>query len=169
MSENLFPQMVHAITRNKLKLVQQTLNQGYNPDFADFDGETALHLAIDWGHTQIVRLLVSMGASTEVTDNLDNTPLHRAVMNENDEIVSLLLKAKAQVTCRNCSRQTPLDIAKQTGNVKIQDKLKNYRQQNISITYIFDNLEIKPDHYLSPNQNPNNNISEERYHCCVIA
>jgi ankyrin repeat protein len=42
----------------------------------ELGGDTALHLAALWGHTEALRALLRLGANTAVTDVLGNTPLH---------------------------------------------------------------------------------------------
>ena len=77
------------------------LEDNPHTDFADTDvadnlGRTALVLASDAGHADIVRLLLEAGASTEVADTGERTALMRAFDGGCDEIVR---SARARCEC----------------------------------------------------------------------
>ena len=56
----------------------------------DSDGHTALHLAVEGGHTDVVELLLMKGASNESSDTLIlQTPLHLAAKNGHIGLVEL--------------------------------------------------------------------------------
>lgn len=50
-----------------------------NMDLQNVNLQTALHLAVERQHTQIVRLLVREGCNLNVTDKDGDTPLHEAL------------------------------------------------------------------------------------------
>ena len=62
----------------------------------DSEGETALHLASEEGHTEVVRLLIENHADLNVRDRDDRTAVRLARRNKNTEIVDLLQLAGAE-------------------------------------------------------------------------
>src|SRR3989339_521673 len=84
-------------------------------------GTTALYVAAQNGHTQIVELLLAAGANVNSprTDN-GMTPLLIAAQNGHAQIMQLLLAAGANVDIqRTDSGTTPLFIAAQLGHTQI--------------------------------------------------
>ena len=77
--------------------------------------ENALYLAIENGHTEIVKLLLKAGADIHANDDY---ALHWAVADGHTEIVELLLKAGANVhakddeALRKAARNGHMDVAK---------------------------------------------------------
>ena len=73
--------------------------------------QTPLHLAVDYGNVEIVKLLLSFGAQPNVKDNDGNTALHLAVMDGNCECLEAILN------CSNLS-SLPLDDLNDEGRNK---------------------------------------------------
>ncbi|CDS42586.1 myotrophin [Echinococcus multilocularis] len=61
------------------------------------DGRRPIHIAADFGHLQILELLVKEGADVNVKDNFGITPLLAAVYEEHADCVEFLLKNKAEI------------------------------------------------------------------------
>jgi ankyrin repeat protein len=57
----LFCTRRYAATRGDAMKLRSMLQQGFNPDSADYDGRTALMLACVRGHRDVVDLLLSAG------------------------------------------------------------------------------------------------------------
>lgn len=82
-----------AILENQPEMVTHLMNAHVNKDIL-INGETALHLAIRLGKTEIARLLIEAGANKEIPDEADGfRALHGAVYYNRPEIVRLLLRA----------------------------------------------------------------------------
>lgn len=84
---------------------------------ADKDGKTALHVAIDRRHVEVVRALIAAGADVNTTNKYGYTPLHSALpdINENEEqrksatlLVEILIAAEADADKPNQYGETPL-------------------------------------------------------------
>ena len=94
-------------------------------------GYTALHLAIQEGHTDIARLLIEKGADLNVKHSNGWTALHFAVQKGHKEIVVLLLSSgaykadKNDINARNCIGETALHVAARLGREEIGDEIIN--------------------------------------------
>jgi len=84
-------------------------------------GDTALHSAAQWDHTEIAELLLVNGADVNVTNRWSQTPLHYAVVFRHKEVVKVLLSAGADINTQMSDGTTPLDLA---SRLKYHDMLK---------------------------------------------
>ncbi|KAK3785951.1 hypothetical protein RRG08_013952 [Elysia crispata] len=80
----------------------QKSNRGWSP----------LHLAVYFGQTSSVRLLLEFGASVNQLNSVGESPLHLAAYTGREEIVSLLLQHGADTTLYNTAGQTAKSIAR---------------------------------------------------------
>lgn len=74
---------------------------------------TALHLAAENCHTNVVALLLDKGATINVRADDLATPLHLAAQEGCTDVVTLLLARSAKINLRDNQSRTPLDRAKQ--------------------------------------------------------
>ena len=81
-----------AATAGDLGIVDFLLSSGADIFAVDTGGVTALHLAIQYGHSGIAdKLIKSMGSRVHVLDKNRTTPLHVAARHGQDTIISRLL------------------------------------------------------------------------------
>jgi hypothetical protein len=80
---------------------------------------TALLLASERGHAEVVRLLVEQGADTTACNWMRKTPLHLASEAGYVEVASILVEHGANKTARNWVRQTPLHLTSEEGFVEV--------------------------------------------------
>ncbi|GLC44797.1 hypothetical protein PLESTB_001212900 [Pleodorina starrii] len=74
-----------------IEALRTMLNQGMNPNSADYDGRTGLMLAASGGHEAVVRLLLDSGAKSDQLDAFGNSAMCEAVKNAHDEVIDVLL------------------------------------------------------------------------------
>ncbi|OWM88211.1 hypothetical protein CDL15_Pgr003623 [Punica granatum] len=70
--------LLYCSSKNDKAGVLQELEKGIEPNFADYDKRTALHLASSEGCTEVVELLLREGADVNSTDRWGRTPLSDA-------------------------------------------------------------------------------------------
>ena len=80
-------------------------------------GFTPLHLATEYGHTEVANALLEAGAEVNatITDGFGqgSTPLHVAAIKDHIDIAELLLTNGADPTVTDSNGQTPLDLAEE--------------------------------------------------------
>lgn len=63
--------------------------------------QTALHIAINKGHFNVVKTLLELNCHPSLQDSEGDTPLHDCISKEQDEMLSLLLDYGADITLTN--------------------------------------------------------------------
>jgi ankyrin repeat protein len=90
----------------------------------DGEGMTALHHAVQGGHSELAELLLDRGSDISAVDAWSQTPLHIAAYEGNPALVALLLARGADVTARDMRGRTPLYLAVNWGdNVEAVEQL----------------------------------------------
>ena len=90
-SEELF---FSAVKSGNLEKIKELLDK-VDINFKDRNEATALHIAVENGHTDIVKLLIRKGIDVDHKDRNEATALHIAVENNHVSIIKALGKAKA--------------------------------------------------------------------------
>ncbi|KAH7435902.1 hypothetical protein KP509_06G083400 [Ceratopteris richardii] len=81
--------------------LKSLIKSGADPNRADYDGRTPLHLAAMKGHEDIVRFLVQEGAQVDSEDIFGNTPLIEAVKGHHTQVIKILRSAGASLAYRS--------------------------------------------------------------------
>ena len=103
--------------------LEQLLQLNVNIDFRNEDGTTALMVASNDGHHQVVELLLKEGADVNIQNNNGVTCLMVASNNGHHQVVELLLKEGADVNIQNNDGWTALMIASQNGHHQVVELL----------------------------------------------
>ncbi len=118
-------QEIHqAAKEGKFDAVKKMLKE--DPDLVnaiDSDGLTPLHLAAEYGHRQIVELLLQEGADINAKSGFKRTPLHFAASSGHDEIVSLFIEKGAELNKNDSFVLTPIFQAAYNGHKNIVEML----------------------------------------------
>jgi ankyrin repeat protein len=88
------------------------------------NGNTALHLAVEWKRPRIILFLLEKGANIDIGNNEGLTPLQMAANTDNCEAVSLLLQRCAHVESRSLAGPTALQYAAWKGHWTAFDLLR---------------------------------------------
>ncbi|ORM39484.1 Acyl-CoA-binding domain-containing protein 6 [Babesia sp. Xinjiang] len=100
--DNLFSLVID----NQVGLVEELLKA--EPSMVNLrspEGLTALHLAADRGHVEVVKTLLRYGADINAVDDNNDTPLLAAAAAGNRKVVDLLLRGGADGTLRYLDRK----------------------------------------------------------------
>ncbi|TKS77850.1 Ankyrin repeat and SAM domain-containing protein 1A [Collichthys lucidus] len=87
------------------------------------DNETPLHCAAQYGHTQVVRLLLEELTDPTMRNNKFETPLDLAALYGRLEVVKLLLSAHPNLLSGNTKKHTPLHLASRNGHLSVVEVL----------------------------------------------
>ncbi|XP_058756315.1 ankyrin repeat domain-containing protein EMB506, chloroplastic [Vicia villosa] len=96
--------------------MDQLVENGYDIDFVNKEGLTALHKAIIGKKEAVISHLLRKGASPHVKDKDGATPLHYAVQVGAKQTVKLLIKYDVDVNVADNEGWTPLHVAIQSRN-----------------------------------------------------
>ena len=113
------------------KICQKLLQVGFHVDSPGPGHITALSLACQKGHLNIVNLLIqahcNINSTADIDTNEDVSALHFAAQHGHVEIVKALLSAGAHVnvamTTRGINGVTPLHLAVEAGHMDVMDVL----------------------------------------------
>ncbi|XP_030076298.1 ankyrin repeat and SAM domain-containing protein 1A isoform X3 [Microcaecilia unicolor] len=80
------------------------------------DNETALHCAAQYGHTDVVKVLLEELTDPTMRNNKFETPLDLAALYGRLEVVKMLLNAHPNLLSCNTKKHTPLHLAARNGH-----------------------------------------------------
>ncbi|KAL9079054.1 MAG: hypothetical protein Q9157_002022 [Trypethelium eluteriae] len=86
-----------------------------------YPGSRPLHLAAEFGKTDVANLLIELGAKLEATCSAGWRPLHHAAFNGDAELVQKLLNAGASPDSRTNQNKTALELGFRTNGELISD------------------------------------------------
>ena len=96
---------IDAVKYNHVSLVDQTLGEGFNPNFKDPAGRTPLMYAAARGHVYLVKVLLEAGADVNVLCNrFGNSVLHYAAQNGTAACAELIIGRGAHINLQNPSQ-----------------------------------------------------------------
>ncbi|KAG6510401.1 hypothetical protein ZIOFF_028411 [Zingiber officinale] len=106
---------------NRLKLL---INGGADPNTANYDGRTALHMAAGRGHEKVVKFLIKRGVDVNCIDKFGNSPLLEALKAGHELIAAVLVENGGIVNLNDAGRF--LCEAVTDNNVKLLRGLLKY-------------------------------------------
>jgi len=81
---------------------------------------SALHMAIEFGHKKVAKVLLAHGANANIEDGWNiNKPLHIAALKGYSDIVQELIKKDAIINVKSQAGETPLHFAVSSGSLDI--------------------------------------------------
>ena len=130
--------ILDAAKGGNIAVVKQLISTGADVNVKDAGGQTALHWAIEYGHTEIAELLIAKGADVNARNYGEWTPLHTAADRSqgtaanisHKEIIELLIakgaNVNAKITSGPIQGYTPLYLAVINNNTEIADLLRKH-------------------------------------------
>lgn len=98
-----------AAADNQVQIVESHLASGnFTPNSKDPNGYTPMHAAASYGHTNLLKLLVSKGGDINIQDNEGDTPLHHV---ESLKTAKCMVESlKADFKLKNSEGQTAAEF-----------------------------------------------------------
>jgi CRP-like cAMP-binding protein len=112
-----------AAGRGNVGILTLLLNQGLDPDCADYDRRTALMVAAMKGQTDVVAKLLELHANPNLVDMHGVSALAEAAMNGHEETVQVLLKHGGSLCLSEAKAASTLCQAVFDGDVKLLQRL----------------------------------------------
>ncbi len=116
-------EFIKAAFSAKSETIKQLLDKGINVDFQNKMGFSALIIASQYGHADIVDLLLANNANIDLKNASGATALIIASKNGHAEVVNTLLAKFAKVDMQTTDGITALMLAAQKGHESIVDAL----------------------------------------------
>ncbi|XP_051976738.1 diacylglycerol kinase iota-like isoform X3 [Xyrauchen texanus] len=120
--------LLSAATKGDLPMVSSSCSSGVSLLVRDSVGCTALHLAAQHGHTELVSFILEHGSKLmlDLTEReTGDTALHRAASQQHHEVCRHLLEAGASLNKTNFLGKTPKDCALDVGNSELASFLES--------------------------------------------
>ncbi|CAH1790766.1 unnamed protein product [Owenia fusiformis] len=114
--------LTYAVRNNKLENVVTLIKAGCDvnkPAIAIQGSDFPLHMAVNYGNVECVKLLLDAGADTNVKGESGYTPLHAAAISNFVQICEELLVKGSNVNIQNKHGYTPLHLAAWDGHFEI--------------------------------------------------
>jgi ankyrin repeat protein len=118
----LIESMLQNASQGKAAEVSELISAGVHTDVMDGHQDTALMLAAQNGHNEIIKILLDKGAKIDCTNSLGETALMYAVRNGHAETTSLLISRRASLhfkTKEEADGRTALFMAIENGDFAI--------------------------------------------------
>ncbi|KAF8535766.1 ankyrin repeat-containing domain protein [Trichophaea hybrida] len=116
----------HAVIRGRVGMVRMLYKCGADVNARDTDGRTALSLAIEAGHDEVARLLVSeLGFNVNNRGSWERTAVHYAAMNGNQALFRILADCGACVEAVDDGNRGVLHFAAMAGHEGMISMLVN--------------------------------------------
>lgn len=114
---------LHLASANSFEIVQMLIERGADVNAVtvsgDLQGATPLHIACEFGQTEIASLLIEKGANINSRLHNGQPPLINACKSGNAEIVQILLEHGADATLTSSGNTSALHVAVMTGSIDI--------------------------------------------------
>ncbi len=115
--------LIAAVGNGDEDIANLLLDKGINAKHKNKAGQSALHIASNFGLYDIASRLLKSGLPVNDKDNGGNTPLMYAAASPNTFLTDMLVENGAKIEDRNKDGETPLLIAARTGNTKTVENL----------------------------------------------
>lgn len=113
-----------AARNGRTDVVAYFISKGCDINTQGNDGATPLEAAAAKGHLEIVQLLVEKGANINIQDKEGDFALGEAAKHGFIDVVNYLLSKGADISLKNQDGNTAEDLAKLSGQAKIETLLK---------------------------------------------
>jgi ankyrin repeat protein len=103
--------LLSALANNQPDAARFLLDRGARVDIPKAGNTTALHLAANWGHDDLVNRILDLGAKIDAIDSVGRAPLHYALLRGQTAAAKTLVSRGASPGLVDSFRNTPIDLA----------------------------------------------------------
>jgi len=121
-ANELSKSLLQASANGDVDKVKSLLSKGADVDAQDWEG-TALHIAAQYDHKEVVESLIAAGADVNARLRSSVTPLHCAAVYGHKDIADLLINKGADVKSTDALGYTPLHFAASGGHRDVAELL----------------------------------------------
>ena len=107
--------------------VRRLVDEGANVNYANNNGETAMHAAASRGHLHVIQYLRTKRANMNARTIQNWIPLHHAVRFGHAHVANYLLNSGAPLYMRTRTGQTVFDIAESNKDARMLNLLNRFR------------------------------------------
>jgi ankyrin repeat protein len=111
--------LIQAAGAGHKEMIGLIIQLGASPNYADFDGQTPLHIAAGEGRVEVMEALISAGASLGAKNSLSQAILHQAAAFGKVNTVAFLLDRGADIDQQDRQGFTPLSFAVQEDHLEV--------------------------------------------------
>lgn len=138
----------HAVKNGTSAMVRILLAHGADPnakgkcagiESIDYNGVSALHMAVAQGDLEKVKLLIQNKANVNAQNNQGQTPLHAV---SNVEILNLLIANGADINQKDNHGQTPLHFAVKQGKLSIAQAILSQNKLSVDASDHYGNTAL---------------------------
>jgi hypothetical protein len=125
-AEGLTPLMRAAANGAGARALQSLVAAGAELEARDRKGRTALHIAAECGHVEVVEMLARLKGKVKTVSEqgvFDATPLYAASENGHLHVVQALVRLKAEVNSQIKDGRTPISVAAAKGHAVVVEAL----------------------------------------------
>ena len=113
-----------AIAHRETEAASFLIEQGAELDYTMGNGDTLLHMTVQYKLFGIARELLEHGANVDTRNDLGETPLYLAVWNNKLNFVELFVDHDADPNALAINDSTPLSIATRWENGEVLEKMQ---------------------------------------------
>lgn len=124
---------LHDVVRKaELNQVKKLVSHGADVNATTAQGETPLHVAVQYGHRAIAEFLLAYGARGDVQNDDGDTPLHYAAGQGRADLVELLLNSQVDVNKKNSQHWTFLRLMTEHAQATVAKFLNLSGQEDLA-------------------------------------
>lgn len=116
-------QLMEAARKGDYNQVRRLVENHCGLYSSDWSGTTALHVAAQNGHKDIVEILLNAGANQDARTKVERTALHLAAQYGHLPVVDMLISYWSDVNAVDMLKMSPLHWATDKGHVNVVERL----------------------------------------------
>jgi ankyrin repeat protein len=118
--------LMYALRNQLFEEADRLIQLGVSPQYANKEGETALHLLAAQNQKDLLAQILKKGTRPDIPDKKNRTPLHAATISNAPEATAMLINAGADVNIQEKDFGfTPLMMALKRGYIQVAENLLN--------------------------------------------